>query len=283
MLDMALRSLELFFRDRVSVIMALFAEIIIMVLYILFMRDNLLETFAEIDRTGEITDTWMLAGILGITPLTASMSAYAVMIEDKSRKRNMDIGISPLGKTSIALGYITGAALAGVIMSAAVFFISEIYVFIRYDSIAGAGNIAAIYVLILINSLCCAVIVMLPVSFLRSCTALAGCCTILGALIGFMTGIYLPVGSLSDSVALLIKLFPISHGVVPFRALMTEPTISKAMDLESEAAQEFTEYMGIRLTWQESALCYETDVLVLLGFAALCLALILIKPLLRQR
>lgn len=271
MTDLMLRNLEIFFRDKSSVIMSLLAEVIIMVLYIMFMRDNLITSFDHMADIDMILDSWMIAGILGITPLTASMGAYGIMVEDKANKKDRDFIVSPISDTAFIIGYFMCAVAASVILSLTVLLLAEIYMFISYGSMAGAGNMVRIYCMIGIESLCCSAMVLLPVSFLKSSNALAGCCTILGALIGFMTGIYLPVGSIGESVAMIIKAFPVSHGVSVFRQLLTIPIMEETTDITGKTAEYFTEYMGICFDWKGTAISQQTSVYILLMTSAIFL------------
>lgn len=283
MITFALRNMELFFRDRFTVLMSLLAEVIIMVLYIMFMRDNLITQFTTIENADKILDVWMISGILGITPVTAATGAYGVMIEDKAVQIDRDFITSPLGQIRITCGYLTGASLSGILISFLVLLISQGYMICRYGSTAGAGNIMEIYGMMIIGSICCAAMMILPVSFLKTSNSLAGCCTIFGALIGFMTGIYLPVGSLGESAAGLVKGFPVSHGVTVLRQLMTGPVMAETIDMDSAAALEFKEYMGIVLVKEGEVLTRHNSITVMILWGAACLLFTVLKNLASER
>ena len=170
-----------------------------------------------LDNAELIMDAWMIAGILGITPLTAAMGAYGIMINDKASKINRDFNTSPLSHVNMINGYLISAGLSSLILSMAVLMLSQGYLMICYGEVAGKDQISLIVLLIIINSLCSSAIVILPVSLLKSSNALAACCTITGSLIGFLTGIYLPIGSLEETIQIIIKAFPVSHVVVLMR------------------------------------------------------------------
>ena len=238
-----LRCLELFFKDKSTVILSLLAEIIIMILYIIFIRDNLLDRFYTIENIEIIMDSWMLAGIIGITPLTAAMGAYGVMISDKAGQINRDFNTSPMRPAAKINGYIFSAAASGIILSFMVLIMAEVYLMVTYDTVAAAGKMIHVYMLILFNSITSSAIVILPVSYLKSSSALSSCCTIIGSLIGFLTGIYLPIGSLDQTVQTIIRSFPISHTIVLFRQELTCGFVDDAM--AKDMALTFREYMGI--------------------------------------
>lgn len=285
MADLMLRNLELFFRDKTAVILSLLAEVIIMMLYIIFMRDNLISSFTYMADEGiiaEITDIWMMAGILELTPLTAAMGAYGVMIEDRASMKLRDMDISPVRDVSLVGGYIMFAAITGIIMSMAVLLMSEIYMLCRHQSLIGRGNMPEIYIMLVIESICCGIMAMVPAMLLKTSNALAGFCTVLGALSGFLTGIYLPIGSVEDGVGMLVKAFPVSHGVVIFRRLLAEGKIYDAFS-EEGVADEFMEYMGIIFTWKGHQLSYDDSIFFLIAFSAMCLSVIFLYRRWRQR
>ena len=60
------------------------------------------------------------------------------------------------------------------------------------------------------------------VSWFKSINAFTTASTIVGTLIGFLTGIYIPIGSLPEAVQMVIKIFPPSHAAVLFRSVMME-------------------------------------------------------------
>lgn len=277
MIDFIIRNAELFFRDRLAVTMSILAEIIVMLLYIIFMRDNLMSAFSNINESGKLLDAWMIAGILGIAPVTASMGAYGIMVGDKVNDTYKDFKISPLGDTRLLMGYIFSSAIVGIMISAMVLLMGEVYLYIRYGIVAGETHILKIYMISVINSLLCSIIILLPVSFLKSSNALAGCCTIFGALIGFLTGIYLPVGTVDENVAMIIKYFPVSHSTSVLRRLLTEKILETSIDPSIVNKEETMEYLGIIYLHEGNVLTGIESIVYMTVISLICFMIVLIK------
>ena len=275
-MSLVTRNIRLYFRDKPAVIMSLLAEVIIMILYIMFIRDNLLSSFQSINNIEEIIDAWMIGGILGITPVTATMGAYGVMVEDRIKHIINDFRTSPLSTSSITLGYTVSASFVGIVMSVMVLLIGEGYMFVKYGNIAAAGNVIYVFAMIILNSLCISALVILPIIFVNTNNSLAGSCTIIGALIGFLTGIYLPMGTMGSVAQAVVRNFPISHGVAVFRQLLTENSINKTTELTGDICSEFKEYMGIVLFKEGIAISPLNDVLLLAVCAVICMILTII-------
>ena len=91
----------------------------------------------------------------------------------------------------------------------------------------------------------------------------------MGTLIGFVTGIYLPVGQLPDAVGWIVKLFPVSHAAVLFRqVMMAGPMETSFAGAPASAVAEFEEMMGVSFHFGDTLLPAYASVLILFGTAA---------------
>lgn len=276
--EFAYRNLILFFKDKTTVILSFLAEFIILGLYLLFIRENLIHSFPMLKNADLLMDVWMISGILGITSVSTTIGAYGIMVEDKVNKIDRDFYISPIRIISVPGGYMTSAVIIGFFMSFILFLFSVIYMAIHYDVKLVTDSIFTIYGMLLLSAISNASLTLLLVSFLNSNHALSACCTIIGSLIGFLTGIYLPMGSLPESVQLLVKCFPPSHSVVLFRQMLMEPFVSENFgSLETESAQQFIEHMGMQFYHNGIPITKAASLNILLGSTVVCLAIIFIK------
>lgn len=267
MIDFAFRNLTLFFKDRTAVLLSFLAEFIVVGLYILFIRKNMIESFSQVENIEILMDVWMSAGILGITSVTTTMGAYGIMVDDKTKRINKDFATSPIRRFSLLGGYMSGAVVIGLFMSVFLFLVSAVYILHKYQVQLGDGQGVKIFILLGLVTISNSSMVLFIVSFLKSSNALASCCTILGALIGFLTGIYLPMGNLPDGVQWLVKCFPVSHGVVLLRQILMEPLIKDVFgNVESNAAKAFMDFMGVRYLWDGVTVTF-VDSMLILGIA----------------
>ena len=265
MFDFAFRNLELFFKDKTAVLLSFLAEFIVIGLYILFIRKNMITNFSQIKNIELLMDIWMIAGILGITSVTTTMGAYGIMVDDKAKSIVKDFATLPVRRFSILGGYMCGAVVIGAFMTILLYLLASLYMLHVYQIRLGWGNMGEVYGILFLTVLSNSSLVLFIVSFLKSSNALASCCTILGALIGFLTGIYLPMGNLPEGVQWLVKAFPVSHSVVLFRQILMEPSLSVSFDgVESEAAKTFMEYMGVQYVWQGEWVTWQKSIGVLL-------------------
>jgi len=278
MIDFGIRNLTLFFKDRGAVAMSFLAELIIVGLYVLFMRENLINSFSEMRRADIMMDVWMAAGVLGITPVTAAMGAYGIMVDDKVKKKDREFIIWPVSRWKIIGGYLFSAVMTGILMSFLFLVLCEVYIFIQYGIWPGGENMLGIYCILAVNAVTNGVIALLLISFIKTSNALAACCTILGALMGFLTGIYLPIGSLPEGVQWMVKGFPVSHGVILMRQELMDGLISENLGgIDSMQAHRFMEYMGIRFELEGRFLTESDSIAYLACFSILCIVVIGIR------
>lgn len=247
MLNLAKRNFLVYIKDKGAVAFSLLGVFVIIGLYMLFLGDVILsEEVKSIEGIDLMMDGWVLAGIVAVASITTSMGAFGIMVTDQVHKQEKDIFSAPIARWKITGGYILGAAFTGIIMSLLAFTVSEIYLLIQ-----GAGLIPLISIVKIIGIIILAVaaacsMVLLIMSFIKTNAAYSGASTILGTLIGFLTGMYMPIGSLSESMQWVVKCFPLTHASALLRRYMTQEILAD-MKAPAELIQELKEEMGVVL------------------------------------
>ncbi len=210
---LAKRNVICFFRDRSSVAFSLMAVIILIVLYLLFLRGNLLESNPGMDG---LIDAWVMAGIAAIIPVTASAGCLQTMVQDKADGRIRDISVTPMRPGEIAAGYMISTFAVCLIMSAAALAVSMAYLAASGCPLSASG--AAVSAALLVpSSLSGAVIVYALTSFIRSPGAFSGFFVSISVLIGFLAGIYMPMGTMPEAMRIIGTLMPATHMASLFR------------------------------------------------------------------
>ena len=101
-------------------------------------------------------------------------------------------------------------------------------------------------------------------SFFKSETAFSTASTVIGTLIGFLAGIYLPIGVLPVGVQWIIKLFPTAHAAVLMRQVMMKDAMSTAFTgVPEEYITEFKQVLGVTFQFGDIELGTYTHLLVL--------------------
>lgn len=245
------RNLRLFFRDRMNVFFSLLGAIILFVLYTLFLArlqiDGLSETFpsASDEEIRSFVDTWMFAGIVMLSTITTGLGALATLVDDGETGRFRDFLVSPVRRWQLVLGYLAAAVIVAVVMSMIVLTVSILYLGIVDATWLGPTTVVRIAG---ITVLCCAgftALSALVVSFIRTNAAFSGFATVIGTVLGFIAGAYIPVGSLPIAVASTINALPFAQGAMLLRREFTDESLASMVGQNAEAAATIREFYGI--------------------------------------
>ena len=246
MISFVSRNLKVFFRDKTAVFFSLLAVLIILGLYIFFLGDVWVDSFPNIKGVKNLMNCWIIAGLIGVTSVTANMGAFGTMIEDKSKNKIKDFYVSPIKKSKIVGGYIISSFIVGSMMSVVTLIISQIYLVYSGVDVLNFKELTEVFLIILMTSLSNSAMILFIVSLFSSEKAFSTASTIVGTLIGFITGIYLPISMLPDSVQIIVKLFPTSHGISILRQIFMKKQMDISFaDVPTNYINEFKESMGV--------------------------------------
>ena len=265
-----IRNLRLFFRDRSAVFFSLLAVFIIIGMYVLFLGDVMTQGMTQIPGARFLMDSWIMAGLLAVTSATTTLGAFGIMVEDRSSGKDRDFNASPVPREAIAGAYLISTFLIGLVTSLITLALCEAYILLKGGSLLPLGALWKVLGLILLTTLASSAMVAFLVSFFRSNNAFSSFSTVVGTLIGFLTGIYIPMGNLPESVQLVIKSFPIAHGAALFRQVFMEVPLAASFAGAPEAAvRDFETLLGIRFQQGSAFLSPQVHLLILVGSALL--------------
>ena len=276
------RNLRLYFRDRLGVFFSLLSALILFLLYTLFLGsgqiDNLQSNFpaATEQQVKTFVDTWMFAGIVGITSITTGLGAMNVFVEDSASGRFRDFLVSPIRREKLILGYLLSAGVIALIMTTVVLIISLAYLFLVDDVSFRPGEIATVYGFLALSCVAFAALSAFVVSFVRTAGAYSALSTIVGTILGFLAGAYIPVGALPDGVRTVINALPFMQASVPVRQEMTADSLQAMAGSQPGAVDAMQEVYGITASVGDWAI---TNAYVLFILAAMTVVFTLLAAL----
>ena len=266
MISFVSRNLKVFFRDKTAVFFSLLAVLIVLGLYIFFLGDVWVDSFPNIKGVKNLMNCWIIAGLIGVTSVTANMGAFGTMIEDKSKNKIKDFYVSPIKKSKIVGGYIISSFIVGSMMSVVTLIISQIYLVYSGVDVLNFKELTEVFLIILMTSLSNSAMILFIVSLFSSEKAFSTASTIVGTLIGFITGIYLPISMLPDSVQIIVKLFPTSHGISILRQIFMKKQMDISFaDVPTNYINEFKESMGVVYYINDKLVSNKASVFILIA------------------
>lgn len=269
MLNLARRNFLVYIKDKGAVFFSLLGVFVIIGLYTLFLGDVFLSgEIKNIEGMDLMMDSWVLSGIVAVASITTSMGAFGIMVTDRVYKQEKDIFSSPIARWKITGGYILGAAFTGIIMSLLAFCVAEIYLLLQGAKLIPIISIIKIIGIIILAVAAACSMVLLIMSFVKTNAAYSGASTILGTLIGFLTGMYLPIGSLSESMQWIVRCFPLTHASALLRRYMMQDILSD-LEAPAELIEGMKEEMGVVIYFGDTLCSEGMHIAILAGTAVL--------------
>ncbi|MCR4646966.1 MAG: ABC transporter permease [Oscillospiraceae bacterium] len=277
------RNLLVYFRDKGAVFFSLLSMFIIIGLMLFFLGDlltgNITDMLAQLPDHDTTDDqahaklfllAWTVAGIIPINAAMVTLSALSSIIKDRSNGRSSAIHTAPISRMTITLSYIAAACLASLMICSVTLAASEICLCIKGMQPFSAAEHLRLFGMILANSFTYSAMMYLCAMFIKSEGAWSGMGTVIGTLIGFLGGIYMPVGNLSGGLMDIISCTPVIYGTVMFRDIMTRSITDVIFaDAPAQMTETMRTVMGVEFSAFGNAVSSANCVMIVLGFGVL--------------
>ncbi|MCR5311604.1 MAG: ABC transporter permease [Lachnospiraceae bacterium] len=224
------RNLLVFFKDRQSVLFSLLTSIIVLALYLLFLKGTFVDAMTGVTESYPglstiVTDNdinmfanlVLLTGIIGSAMITVSYNCLTTVVNDREKKIDYDILSTPIKRWQIILSYFTAAALSSMILTGVILTAGLCLIGLQGDLHLEALDILKAYGTVALGSVSATAFFMIPVLSFKTTSASGAFFGILSAASGFVIGAYIPISQFSGSVQTLCNLFPASHITIMIR------------------------------------------------------------------
>ncbi len=285
--ELVKRNIRVYMRDRGAVFFSLLSMIIVLGLMLFFLGDMNINSLTGVladfpDRNQEqdrknaelFVMLWTCGGILSINAATVTLAVYSSMISDRTKGVLNSVYTAPVSRLTISAAYVVTAWICSVIICTLTLAISEIYCIIQGGDIFSFVSHLKLIGMIMANSFAYAALMYLAAVLVKTEGAWSGIGTVVGTLVGFLGGIYLPIGSLAEEIASALKFFPVIYGAKMFRSIMTEDICGQLFENAPEALKtEYLEVMGVELDFFGAEISNVGCVAVLLACGVVFLVL----------
>lgn len=280
------RNCRVFLRDKAAVFFSFLSMLIILGLMVVFLgkmnSDELISVLAEYggerdtvqdqENATYLIQLWTLAGILVVNSVTVTLTVMGTMVQDETRKRIMAFYVTSVNRIKLSLGYILSSWLVGTGMCVITLAVGEFYFVLQGHGLLAAVELLKLAGIIALSVFTFSALGYLLALFVHSDSAWSGILTIIGTLVGFAGGIYLPLSSLSETVQTVLKCIPVLHGAAMMREVCTAQAIRETFDgLPEAVADGFKERMGITLYRGEVQIELWQQVTLLLIYAIIAI------------
>lgn len=244
------RNNKIYRRDRTLVLLSLLSVFIVIVLYAVFLQKTQIDALKEVidikTASKAMVNEWMVAGLLSITAVTTTLGAFGIMVTDKESKKVYDFLTAPLSRATIQLSYVINSFAIGLFFSLLAFVGCEIFLVSTGSEVLSGMEMLKVIGIIILSVALSSSINLFLVLFIHTQNAFSTLSTIIGTAIGFLCGVYVPMGALPNFVQNIIMYFPVSHTAVLLReVLMTDSIQTVFKQATPEQILEYKTHYGI--------------------------------------
>lgn len=227
------RNLLLFFKDWQSILFSLLTSIIVLVLYLLFLKGTFV---SAIQRAMEqypglasmvpqkdiamFANLFLLSGILGSAMISVPFSCITVVVKDRANKVDYDILSTPLKRGQIIFAYFVSAVLTSILLNSIILAVGLIGIRMQGNMYLNISQVIKAFSIVALGSISASAIFMIVVLFFKTVSACEAFFGILSAASGFVIGAYIPISQFSNEVQTVCNLFPASQITIMLRNIL---------------------------------------------------------------
>ncbi len=215
------RNTKCYFKDKFVFFMSMLTPLILLLLFVTFLRNVYIDSFKTAFPEGFIIDesviegiagAWLMSSILSVSSVTVAFCSNLIMIMDKMEGTLSDLRVSPVKSTTISISYFLSNFFVTFIVLAVIMLIGHIYLACVgwYISVGDAFMIVVDLICgILFGTLLAGVVE----SFINSQGGLSAVSALVSSMYGFICGAYMPLSSFSEGLRNVLCLLPGTYGV----------------------------------------------------------------------
>lgn len=227
------RNLLLFFKDWQSILFSLLTSIIVLVLYLLFLKGTFVSAMqsameqypgsasmvseTDIDMFANLL---LLTGILGSAMISVPFSCITTLVRDRANKVDYDILATPLKRGQIIFAYFVSAVLSSTLLTGFILAIGLVGISLQGDTHLNGIQLVKAFAVVALGSISASAIFMIIVLFFKTVSACEAFFGILSAASGFVIGAYIPISQFSNGVQTVCNLFPASQITIMLRNIL---------------------------------------------------------------
>jgi len=221
------RNIKIYLRDKLAVFFSFLSTIILMAIYILFLGNIGGEYLDSILTPGEIDFviySQMMAGVIVLNTLTIPLGNLGSMVTDFEEGKIDAFMVTPVKRYKIILGYYLSSLIITLALSLIFWLIAVVVLGLVTGIFYPIGVILVIIPIIVLFVLISTSIMILMTSFIKSINAFGAFSGIFGSVIGFVSGIYIPLSSSSPAFLRSISsLIPFTHMGIFVKQILMKP------------------------------------------------------------
>lgn len=270
------RNVKLFFQDKGMFFSALITPMILLVLYVTFLKQTYTSSFeAALTATGMDVSTKIMEGLVGgelissllaVCCVTVAFCSNFLMVQDKVSGVRKDFTISPVKSSTLALGYYVAAFFSTVIVCYVATGIGLLYLS-RVGFFLSQKDVLLLLLDVLLLVMFGTVLSSIINCFLSSQGQISAVGTIVSAGYGFLCGAYMPISNFSAGVRNFVSFLPGTYGTGLLRNHMLRGVLDAlgAQGVPNEVVESIKDAVDYNLYFFDKRVALSSMVGILVG------------------
>lgn len=225
------RNMLVFFTDKGTLFFSMLTPMIILLLYILFLKNSLLsslqdaatglENLVAAKDMAQFVNGLLLTGIISSALITIPYNALEIIVRDREDRVDLDMLSTPVKRFEIILSYFCAAAISAFMQTMVVLAVGIGILSMSGDMYLTALDIAKLVGAVFLGTVSSTSVFMVVMMFFKSMGTCGAFMGIISAVSGFVIGAYMPLSEFNKSIQNVCNLVPATGITVLIRNYLT--------------------------------------------------------------
>jgi multidrug/hemolysin transport system permease protein len=230
-LGLTKRNMLVFFTDKGTLFFSMLTPMIILLLYILFLKNSLLsslkdaatglENLVAAKDMAQFVNGLLLTGIISSALITIPYNALEIIVRDREDRVDLDMLSTPVKRFEIILSYFCAAVISAFMQTMVVLAVGIGILSMSGDMYLTALDIAKLVGAVFLGTVSSTSVFMVVMMFFKSMGTCGAFMGILSAVSGFVIGAYMPLSQFNKGIQNVCNLVPATGITVLIRNYLT--------------------------------------------------------------
>ena len=254
------RNSKIYIQDKMGIFFSFLGVLISLVIYCFFLRKNIVQSISQYPNAARITDLWMMGGLISISATTTTLSTFSQKLNDYCTHKIYDFTVNEsFSTTKLDFLYVVTAIIQGFISVTIFTIIIFIYLENKYNNIVNISTFIDIELSSLTLIIFSALFFNLITNYIKSVNSFASLSAIVGTLAGFLSGSYIPYGSLPKIIQKIMSCWLGYQNAAYIRFLL-----NKHLNIPTFIKNRLFENLGVATSINSFALCFLISFIIIL-------------------
>lgn len=263
------RHLKLFLKNPFNILLSFLSSLVIISLYFLFIRDFTIQAVSDygfVSSYNELfVDRLMTSGLLIVVGATSVLSIVFIFVKDYCSGIIKDFMVSPVSYIKIIYSYFFASFIVSMVITLLVYLGIQVFFGVVYEDVNSfSTTIFSVFILFLSNIIS-SLLMLIVGLFIRSFTSFSTFETLYGVVIGFFTGVYIPIGYYPTLIKNIFFYFPLCQTTSLLRNIQTSVIVDKILDSYPKSQHDILyNTFGVHLTFCDVAISLKDQLVIVI-------------------